>query len=159
MSLVQLSNLRVKAKLEILEKANCKEVLDQYLLRALVALERLDNSKESDSEQAKASEQMVKILRLIYVCLTLDPSYLDELNSEERAIKLNHAQLLHDIAHEIYVEEFYNLGTYTTSGQNFGTSIRPDWNEFLESLQRMVLAFKYDNKVAKEGMQRVNVRK
>ena len=56
MNLTQLSNLRIKAKMEILEKANCKEVLDQYLLRALIALERLDTSKESDSEQAKSSE-------------------------------------------------------------------------------------------------------
>jgi len=64
------------------------------------------------------------------VCLSLDPSYLQDLNTEDKTISLNYTQLMQDIAHEMYVEDFFNMGTNTASGQ----ILRPDWIEYIESL-------------------------
>ena len=66
---------------------------------------------------------MVKILKLMYVCIYLRPDYLldqqqtlteqslsDRSKKSSTRVKLEHKLLLTDIAKDIYMEELFNRG-------------------------------------------------
>ena len=93
--------------------------LENYLLRAYIGLEKIDLTKQQVS-RSKFSEQLVKILKLMYSCISLRPDYIeDQQNQTEQQlsdrskkssqrVKLDHQLLLMDIAKDIYMEELFN---------------------------------------------------
>lgn len=64
--------------------------LDQLLLRGYISLEKLD----TDSSKAQFRELLCKLLRLIYTCLKLEPTYLEELVKGQSEIKIDLSSLL-----------------------------------------------------------------
>ena len=82
----------------MLAKGDFSLALENYLLRAYIALERIDHKKQQVTKN-KFSEQLVKILKLMYSCISLSPDYIvDQQNQTEqqlsdrsrKSVKLDH---------------------------------------------------------------------
>ena len=61
----------------MLTKGDFSIALENYLLRAYIALEKIDLKKQQVS-RSKFSEQLVKILKLMYSCISLRPDYIED---------------------------------------------------------------------------------
>jgi hypothetical protein len=59
----------------MLMKGDFALALENYLLRAYISLERIDTKKQQVTKE-KVQEQLVKILKLMYICFTLRPDYI-----------------------------------------------------------------------------------
>jgi hypothetical protein len=77
MGMADVNNVRIEGKQLILTKGDFTSALENFLLRAYISLERIDLNKHEISKN-KFSEQMVKILKLIYVCISLRPEYIED---------------------------------------------------------------------------------
>ena len=61
----------------MLTKGDFSMALENYLLRAYIGLEKIDLTKQQVS-RSKFSEQLVKILKLMYSCISLRPDYIED---------------------------------------------------------------------------------
>ena len=78
----EIQKTRVEGKFQMMS-GNFYVALDEYLLRAYISLERLDITrmcKPQAQEKVKLliSEQLVKILKLLYVAVSLCPEYVSD---------------------------------------------------------------------------------
>lgn len=66
----------------MLQEKKYADTLDQYLLRAYIALEKIESPK-NPSVQFAITDLNVKTLKLIYACLHLCPKYVKDILKEK----------------------------------------------------------------------------
>lgn len=117
----------------MLKSGEFSMALENFLLRAYIALEKVDLKKQQVTKN-KFSEQLVKILKLMYSCVSLRPDYIldqteqqysDRSKKSSTRVKLDHKLLLNDIAKDIYMEELFNRGIDEKKREK-----KPDFEEF-----------------------------
>lgn len=107
----QINTLRISGKQLMYQEGDFEGALNQQLFRAFIALEKYE-VEDADAARFKANELTCKILKLIYVCLRLRPSYLDslqEVKDESEIPKLEIQDVLFQIAADIHKLEFFNV--------------------------------------------------
>lgn len=128
----EIQKTRVEGKFQMMS-GNFYVALDEYLLRAYISLERLDVTrmcKPQAQEKVKLlmSEQLVKILKLLYVAVSLCPEYVSDQvaaslstssspASQDQNLqgktpkppRLDQELLLQHLAQDLYNEDIFNL--------------------------------------------------
>jgi len=130
MDLNGVNRVRIDGKRLMKDEGNFIVALDNFIMRAYISIERIDLEKANLSLDRKyvkdfASLTMVKILKLLYICLYVHPEFVEQLkemsgaksqrsrssgSAREQREKLNHKSLLNQIATDLYMEESFNLG-------------------------------------------------
>jgi hypothetical protein len=86
MSIKDINNIRIEGKQLMLSKGDFSLALENHILRAYIALEKTDLKKQQVSKN-KFSEHMVKILKLMYSCISLRPDYIvDQQNQTDQQL-------------------------------------------------------------------------
>lgn len=130
----EINKIRQEGKTLMLTEGNYFNALENSFMRAYISLERIEPKKggsESQQQLQKTiqNEILVKILKHMYVCISLRPDYIADQQQQDlqqlsgrskkssQRIKLDHKLLLEDIAKDIYMVDVYNLGKNSKTNQ------------------------------------------
>lgn len=121
------------------QEGDYEDALNQFLFRAFISLEKYE-VPDTETARFQANEVTCKILKLMYVCLKLQPGYLDSLQQvkdESEVPKLELQDVLFQIAADIQKLEFFNVESQ---------SHKPSPERVVEQLDRLCYMFKYSSK-------------
>lgn len=175
----EIQKTRVEGKFQMMS-GNFYVALDENLLRAYISLERIDIKrmyKPHQHEKVKllVSEQLVKILKQLYVSISLCPEYLSDQvaaslsassspasqdqnlhGKKPQPPRLDQELLLKHLAQDLYNEDIFNVDNNACS-PNYQIKHRQGKKMSFDAyragvLDLLVLAYKYDNSKAKAGL-------
>ena len=103
LSLDKSTKLRREARALMTHEADFIGALEQYLMRGMIALEKHDVEQYPNPEQGRShtNECLVKMLRLVYVCISLAPQFITKLEEAQSEKVLEVPALLESIAQEM----------------------------------------------------------
>lgn len=179
LDLADVQKTRVEGKFQMMS-GNFYVALEENLLRAYISLERIDIKrtwKPHQQERVKLlmSEQLVKILKLLYVAVSLCPEYVSDRvaasmstssspASQDQDLqgkkpmppRLDQELLLKDLAQDLFNEDIFNVDN---NACNPNVQIKNNQGKKMsfetyraKVLDMLVVAFKYDNAKAKAGL-------
>ena len=146
--------IRLKGKKLMFENADFKQAMDVHLLRAYICLSNIDFQEVSSHSQQvvkfKMQELEVKLLKLIFVCLSLlGQSYLERL---EREANVGNNIILGNCLKEIAMDAYLNDVHNNQVDPETGHLQRPMFLEYVKSFELLARMYHIDNYFAKRGL-------
>lgn len=178
MDFSDIQKTRVDGKYQMMS-GNFQVALEEYLLRAYISLERIDIKRMCKPQQLEKgkllmSEQLVKILKLLYVAVSLCPEYIsnqaaslstgsspasqdqDLQGKEPKPSRLDQELLLKHLAMDLYNEDIFNVDNNACKPNVQIKNNHAKKMSFetyrAKVLDMLVFSFKYDNTKARSGL-------